>query len=62
MLRLASPAKTVEGSTVKITTDGGVMVNGASVVTADVDASNGVIHAIDAVLVPASVDVEALLN
>ncbi len=58
----AGEAKTVEGSTVKITTDGGVMVNGASVVTPDVDASNGVIHAIDAVLVPASVDVEALLN
>lgn len=32
--------------------DGGVTVNGANVVTADVDASNGVIHVIDQVLVP----------
>ncbi|MEZ5297162.1 MAG: fasciclin domain-containing protein [Ilumatobacteraceae bacterium] len=29
-----------------------MMVNDATVVTADVDASNGVIHVIDAVLVP----------
>jgi uncharacterized surface protein with fasciclin (FAS1) repeats len=32
---------------------GGVRVNGAQVVTADVSASNGIIHAIDAVLLPA---------
>ena len=32
--------------------DGKVYVNGASVVTADVQASNGVIHVIDAVLLP----------
>jgi len=31
---------------------GGVSVNGANVVTADIEASNGVIHIIDAVLVP----------
>jgi uncharacterized surface protein with fasciclin (FAS1) repeats len=31
---------------------GGVSVNGAHVVTADVDASNGVIHVIDRVLIP----------
>ncbi len=58
----AGEVETVEGSTITITTDGGVMVNDANVVTPDVDASNGVIHAIDAVLVPASVDVTALLN
>ena len=33
----------------------GVKINGASVVTADVAASNGVIHVIDTVLLPASV-------
>lgn len=54
--------ETVEGSTIAITTDEGVMVNDANVVMADVDASNGVIHAIDAVLVPTTVDVDALLN
>jgi uncharacterized surface protein with fasciclin (FAS1) repeats len=31
------------------------------VVQADVTASNGVIHAVDAVLVPPSIDVEAFL-
>jgi uncharacterized surface protein with fasciclin (FAS1) repeats len=32
----------------------GVMVNDANVVTADIVASNGVIHVIDAVLLPPS--------
>ena len=41
---------TVEGSTIKLSTMGGVTVNGAKVVAADVAASNGVIHAIDAVM------------
>lgn len=51
---------TVEGSTITLSTDGGVMVNDATVTTADVDASNGVIHVIDKVLVPESVDPSAL--
>jgi uncharacterized surface protein with fasciclin (FAS1) repeats len=51
---------TVEGSTVKLSTASGVTVNGANVVSADVAASNGVIHAIDAVILPAGVDVAAL--
>jgi uncharacterized surface protein with fasciclin (FAS1) repeats len=37
-----------------------VTVNGAKVITADVAASNGVIHAIDAVLLPPDVDPAAL--
>jgi uncharacterized surface protein with fasciclin (FAS1) repeats len=53
---------TVEGQTVKLSTADGVTVNGAKVVTPDVMASNGVIHAIDAVLVPADVDVAALVK
>jgi uncharacterized surface protein with fasciclin (FAS1) repeats len=50
-----SSAKTVEGSrlTFKVV-HGEVMVNGAKVVEADVSASNGVIHAIDNVLMPPS--------
>jgi uncharacterized surface protein with fasciclin (FAS1) repeats len=44
--------KTVQGGDLKIMTEGGVTVNGANVVTADVEASNGVIHVIDAVLLP----------
>lgn len=46
-------AKTVEGKTVKIVgKKGGVTVNGAKVVAADIAASNGVIHVIDTVLMP----------
>jgi uncharacterized surface protein with fasciclin (FAS1) repeats len=58
----AGDVPTVEGSTIAITTDGGVKVNEANVTTTDVDASNGVIHVIDAVLVPSSVDVAALTS
>jgi uncharacterized surface protein with fasciclin (FAS1) repeats len=46
-------AKTVNGQSVKIAVnDGKVMVDGANVVKTDVGASNGVIHVIDAVLLP----------
>ena len=45
---------TVEGSKVKVTVEGDkVKINDANVVATDVKASNGVIHVIDAVLVPA---------
>ena len=50
-----SSAKTVNGREVKITAMGGtLMVNDAHVVKADIPASNGVIHVIDAVLLPQS--------
>ncbi|MCU0476776.1 MAG: fasciclin domain-containing protein [Anaerolineae bacterium] len=39
---------------VTVTEEGGVMVNESNVVAADVLASNGVVHVIDAVLVPAA--------
>ncbi len=45
-------AATVEGSAVTIMTEGGVTVEDASVVTADIEASNGVIHVIDKVILP----------
>jgi uncharacterized surface protein with fasciclin (FAS1) repeats len=47
-------AATVQGEEVAIDLSDGVKVNGANVVIADVDASNGVIHAIDYVLLPPS--------
>jgi uncharacterized surface protein with fasciclin (FAS1) repeats len=48
-------AKTLQGSAVRMDAMGGaVSVNGAKVVRADVMASNGVIHVIDRVLLPAS--------
>jgi uncharacterized surface protein with fasciclin (FAS1) repeats len=45
-------AKTVQGGEIKLATAGGVTVNGAKVIGADVTASNGVIHVIDTVLLP----------
>lgn len=45
-------AKTAQGGEVTIMTEGGVTVNGANVVSADVMASNGVIHVIDQVIIP----------
>ncbi|MDU8910674.1 fasciclin domain-containing protein [Aestuariicoccus sp. MJ-SS9] len=45
-------ATTAQGTDVTIMTEGGVTVNGANVVTADIEASNGVIHVIDAVILP----------
>lgn len=57
----AGDVATVEGSTIAVTTDGGVKLNGTSTVTAtDIDASNGVIHVIDQVIVPPTVDVASL--
>ena len=45
-------AATVNGAEVTITLDGGAKVNGAVVSAADIEASNGVIHVIDAVILP----------
>lgn len=46
-------AETVQGETLEIMAHNGtVMVNNATVVAADVEASNGVIHVIDTVLLP----------
>jgi tRNA(Arg) A34 adenosine deaminase TadA len=45
-------APTVQGGDLTIMTDGGVTVNGANVTTADIETSNGVIHVIDAVIIP----------
>jgi len=48
-----SEAKTVQGSSVKITAaEGGVKVDNANVVKTDIVCGNGLIHVIDAVLLP----------
>lgn len=48
-------ATTVQGGTVSISTYGDtVRINDARVVTADIEASNGIIHVIDAVILPAN--------
>ena len=56
----AGDVPTVEGQNITITTDMGVQVNGANVVATDIIASNGVIHVIDAVILPPDVDPSAL--
>ena len=53
---------TVEGQKVTLASaDGVVTVNGAKVIQADVVGKNGVGHAIDAVLIPPDVDINALV-
>ncbi len=48
----AGKVKTVQGSELTVTTDGGVKVDGANVTKTDIVASNGVIHVIDSVIIP----------
>jgi uncharacterized surface protein with fasciclin (FAS1) repeats len=57
---MAGDVPTVEGSNITLGTTDGVQVNDATVLIADVAASNGVIHAIDKVLVPPTVDLASL--
>jgi uncharacterized surface protein with fasciclin (FAS1) repeats len=45
-------AATVQGAEITITLEGGAKVNGAVISAADVEASNGVIHVIDSVILP----------
>ena len=43
---------TVQGATARIDTSAGAKIDGANIVATDVAASNGVIHVIDAVILP----------
>ncbi|WP_343503295.1 fasciclin domain-containing protein [Alloyangia pacifica] len=45
-------AETVQGESLEIMTEGGVTVGGVNVTQPDIEASNGVIHVIDGVLMP----------
>ena len=48
-------ADTVQGSSVTITDEGNsVYINDATVLITDIEASNGVIHVVDSVLIPAN--------
>jgi uncharacterized surface protein with fasciclin (FAS1) repeats len=57
------PVPTLQGEEITVDLTEGVVLNDSvNVVIADVPASNGVIHAIDGVLVPPSIDVAAFLE
>jgi uncharacterized surface protein with fasciclin (FAS1) repeats len=45
-------APSVQGGELTITLEGGAKVNGANITAADIEATNGVIHVIDAVILP----------
>ncbi len=49
-------ADTVAGIALPIDATDGVVVGGATVITADIQASNGVIHVVDAVILPPSAE------
>jgi uncharacterized surface protein with fasciclin (FAS1) repeats len=53
-LNTLNSAPTVEGSMLTVSIDDGIKVNDVNVVQPDVEASNGIIHIIDAVLIPKS--------
>ena len=60
---LLTEAKTVQGFPVEIKSEmGNVYIDGAQVIAADVKASNGVIHVIDSVLIPADDIVDTAVN
>lgn len=48
----AGKVKTVQGQEITVSTASGVMVDQSKVIATDVAASNGVIHAVDTVLMP----------
>ena len=48
----AGMVKTVEGSSLTVSTMGGVKVDNANVIAVDIVADNGVIHVIDTVVLP----------
>ncbi len=58
LLGKTTEAATVQGANVTVVgdTEAGVTVNGAKVTTADIAAKNGVIHVIDAVILPPAND------
>jgi len=49
-----SKATTVQGQSVTFDTSDGVKINNAKVLATDIEASNGVIHVVDSVLLPSA--------
>ena len=60
---LDGPLTSLEGSDLTIANSGGVTVNGAMIAVADISTDNGIIHVIDAVLLPQPLTiVDAVVN
>lgn len=57
-----SSATTVQGQPVVVSTAGGVFINDAQVIITDIEASNGVIHVIDTVILPPSRNIAEALT
>ena len=57
-----SSATTVQGQPVVVSTDGGVFINDAQVIITDIEASNGVIHVIDTVILPPAGNIAEVLT
>lgn len=55
-------APTLNGQSIEVDLDMGVMINKSNVVIADIEASNGVIHVIDQVLVPDDFVLEPMMD
>ncbi len=56
-------ATTLLGQNIEVTINGsGVFINGAQVTMADIDATNGVVHVVDAVILPATTVVDIVVN
>jgi uncharacterized surface protein with fasciclin (FAS1) repeats len=53
-LKNGMSAKTVQGESIKVDLSNGVKINQANVASADIMASNGVVHVIDHVILPPS--------
>ncbi len=47
-----SQLQTVQGQSITVNTEGGVRVDDANIIQTDIEADNGVIHVIDAVIMP----------
>lgn len=54
--------ETINGQDIIIRTEGGVFINNAEVTVADIETTNGVVHVIDAVLVPANSVFDIVVN
>ena len=58
---VAGPVAMVSGDEATVSLDP-VMIDGANVITADIMASNGVVHVIDAIILPASLDLTSMMG